>query len=255
MRSSWSRSIAIAILDSDKKVVTEHSQYIGRAPRLPVDSIGLAVVSLAADDELAASLALLSPDERDRAARIPNRDVRRRYVLARAALREALGVRTTRRPGALRFEYGERGKPRLAGPGPEFNLSHSGDLAVIAVSDRGPVGVDLERLRPRRRVDLMARRILAPPERERFERTAVADRAELLLRCWTAKEAVAKALGDGLAIAPRRIAVRPAGPGRAVADVAADPDGPCRDGAAAIPVYWLEGLDRAVGAVAGPLLT
>ncbi|HEU4461895.1 MAG TPA: hypothetical protein VFR75_04810 [Solirubrobacterales bacterium] len=79
-------------------------------------------------------------------------------VASQSALREILG-RYLGLPGEeLRFEAGEYGKPRLADPEAElaFNLSHSGALALVAVASR-EVGVDVERIRPKRPVDFYRR--------------------------------------------------------------------------------------------------
>jgi 4'-phosphopantetheinyl transferase len=194
--------------------------------------------------------AVLSRDELDRAARIPDGRLRRRYVVGRVALRRLLGERLGIAPAELRFDYGERGKPSLGGAGVSFNLSHSGDLALIAICDRGAIGVDLERLRPRPRLDLLARRVLTDDERELLNRARGAGAgARWFLRCWTAKEAVAKAFGFGLALAPSRINVVPDGANRAIAEVAPAASKPLPAGAQALQVQWLPGLEHAVAAV------
>src|SRR5439155_24396951 len=75
---------------------------------------------------------------------------RRRFLLRRRVLRALLGWYSTTRPARLRFQYNRYRKPSLAGQttvGPiQFNLAHSADLAVIAVTRGREVGVDVERL-------------------------------------------------------------------------------------------------------------
>jgi phosphopantetheinyl transferase len=68
------------------------------------------------------------------------------------ALKQVLAVYLGRKPEQIRLQEGEHGKPRLADPEQRlrFNLSHSGGLALVAVSGELEVGVDLERLRPKR---------------------------------------------------------------------------------------------------------
>lgn len=193
---------------------------------------------------------LLSRDELDRVARMRDEQARRRYVVGRATLRRLLGARLGTAPEKLRFDYGERGKPTLADSGLSFNLSHSGEMGLIAISEHRAVGVDIEQLRPRRRLDLLARRVLTGSERELLERAHhVGLGAWGLLRFWTAKEAVAKALGFGLALAPSRIAVVPDGFNRALAEVAPAASAILPDGAKPLRVDWLSGLDHAVAAV------
>lgn len=141
---------------------------------------------------LAAFEALLSEDERERAARLTDRS---RWIVARAALRTVLARELAVAPGALRFALGPHGKPELPGTSLRFNLSHSGDRAVIAVAGV-EVGVDVERTA--RRSSAVERTLTAA------ERAALtgADRHVELLRVWCRKEALAKALGGGLGWAP-----------------------------------------------------
>lgn len=83
--------------------------------------------------------------ERARALRLP--EARRRWVAARWALRLVLGSYLGRDPAAIELRFGAHGKPALAGnESLRFNLSHSGELAVIAVSGEREVGVDVQRL-------------------------------------------------------------------------------------------------------------
>ena len=136
--------------------------------------------------------ALLSEDERERAARLADGA---RWVVARAALRTVLARELSVAPSELRFALGPHGKPELPGAELRFNLSHSGDRAVIAVA-RVEVGIDVERTA--RRSHAIERTLAAG------ERAAIgdADRHVELLRIWCRKEALAKAIGGGLGWAP-----------------------------------------------------
>ena len=155
------------------------------------------LASAAADDD-----PLLDDPERTRAARFAFERDRRRYVAAHVALRRLLGQRLQRPPGSLRFEAGAFGKPRLHGePRCAFSLSHSGDQALIALSD-DEIGVDLEQLRPLSDLGALARQCLAPRERFHFDATPLAERELAFLRAWTRKEACLKALGTGLQVEP-----------------------------------------------------
>src|SRR5215203_4666663 len=79
-------------------------------------------------------------------------------------LRRVLGQYLDAEPSDGELELGERDKPRLrAGKGIEFNLSHSQNLALVAVAER-PVGVDIELIRPRRDLPRLAERALGPEE-------------------------------------------------------------------------------------------
>jgi 4'-phosphopantetheinyl transferase len=145
--------------------------------------------------------ALLSADEQARAARFRAARDRRRYTIARGMLRAILGKYLATDPGGLEFAYGPRGKPELAGAGQDvqFNLSHSGELALCAVTRGRRVGVDLEQVRPLENAGPIARRFFAPAEVAAFEHLPEAAKLEGFFNCWTRKEAYIKALGDGLA--------------------------------------------------------
>lgn len=140
--------------------------------------------------------ALLSSGDLRRAESIAGARQRALWVAARAGLRGVLGRYLDRDPAALRLR--ESGKPRLEPRSPlRFNLSHSGDVALLAVASERELGVDVEELDRSRDVDALARRMLLAAER-----AAVAeadDRALAYYRHWVAKEAYVKATGRGLA--------------------------------------------------------
>ena len=106
------------------------------------------------DSSLLPEWGVLDEAERARAVRFVRPRDRRRFIICRGALRLVLGQLVGGPPAAITFRFGRGGKPELAGPRPpgnvpllHFNVSHSDDLALIAVSLDGEVGVDVERLR------------------------------------------------------------------------------------------------------------
>ena len=147
--------------------------------------------------------ALLSPAERERAARFARAADGRRWAAARAILRALLGAYTCMDPRALRFTEGAHGKPALGGARLRFNLSHSGDVALFAFALDREVGVDVEL--PRRAVDhvAIARRILGDAEAERLEALDAPEREREFLRAWVRWEAVLKCRGTGIGGAER----------------------------------------------------
>ena len=149
--------------------------------------------------DLANLLALLSADERQRADRYRFDGDRERYVVGRAHLRSLLASLGAGPAADIRFAYGDQGKPWLpVRPELRFNLSHAGDVSLVAVA-RADVGVDLEPLVPRRRLDDVAERFFSPTERSALARLAADERPAAVLRCWCRKEAYLKARGEGLA--------------------------------------------------------
>jgi len=144
---------------------------------------------------------VLSPDEHARAARLIIPDKRRRFVAARVGLRLILGLATQRRPDALAFGYGASGKPYLVdAPWCEFNLAHSADVALVAVSQR-PVGVDIEQVRPLPSLSEMAQIAFSPEEQTQLHALDVEQRVSAFFRTWTRKEALMKAHGAGFKLA------------------------------------------------------
>jgi 4'-phosphopantetheinyl transferase len=149
--------------------------------------------------ETAALEAALSADERRRAASFVFAPDRRRFIVGRGRMRQILSRYVALPPEALYFHYGAHGKPALsaARSAPCFNLSHSGGLAALAVAGCD-VGIDIEEVRP---VDgAVAERFFSARENAALRGLRGADWRDAFYRCWTRKEAVAKALGKGLSL-------------------------------------------------------
>lgn len=144
--------------------------------------------------------ALLDDEERARAARFVRPPDRRRFVLAHAGLRLFLARCLDIDPTAVHYENGVHGKPRLGSglPSLEFNLSHSGGLGVIAVARNRSVGVDVEQVRDMSDALSIADTHFSAAEREVLRSLPPAERRDAFFRCWTRKEAVIKAVGEGL---------------------------------------------------------
>jgi len=145
---------------------------------------------------------LLSPDERARASRFVFERDRRRFIAARAALRSILAECAGIGPRQVAFYYTPSGKPGLAGDLErselQFNLSHSGALALIAVVRRAALGVDVECLSRRVDYEGIAKRFFSERERRALESLDGSKRKRGFFDCWTRKEAFVKALGEGL---------------------------------------------------------
>lgn len=153
-------------------------------------------------DASAGLVATLTGEERSRCARLRFERDRRRFVIAHGALRDLLGRYLGTRPGLVRFEYNAFGKPELCpefGRRLRFNLSHSANLALIAIAADAEVGVDVEHIRPSPEYADIARRFFSPAEVDRLNRVPGHLHAEAFLACWTRKEAYVKARGKGLA--------------------------------------------------------
>jgi 4'-phosphopantetheinyl transferase len=141
---------------------------------------------------------LLSPKERDRAARFRSAGDRAVYTAVHGALRELLGGLIGADPASLRFRTERGGRPVLEGDGPQFSISRAKGAALVAVSAGGPVGADIELIAPRRFDDAVAKRFFAPAERRMLEGLPREDRTRAFFRIWTRKEALLKAQGKGI---------------------------------------------------------
>jgi len=149
---------------------------------------------------LAALAALLSDDERARASRFIPETSRRQFIAAHGQMRQVLGALLHQDPTGLRFTAGAHGKPSLVGGELHFNLSHSGGLALLAVTRDQETGVDIEATTRKVEIDKLAPRFFAPAEAAALADLPEAARVRAFFNIWTRKEAYIKACGLGLAL-------------------------------------------------------
>ena len=189
-------------------------------------------------------LAVLSAHERQRAERFVFPRDSRRFRAAHVALRLALAERIGVNAGAIRFVEGPFGKPAIEGePACAFNLTHSGDVALIALADGAEIGVDAEVMRVVDDATALARRHFTTAECAQLEHAAESQRDLVFLRCWTRKEACLKAIGSGLSIAPETFEAGADGASRQVRIE-------MPQGVAAVEVHTLETMPGIVAAIA-----
>ncbi len=150
----------------------------------------------------------LSEEERVRASRLHFGIDRERFIAAHVALRRALAEQSALRADTLCLVCGPFGKPWMPErPRIRFSLSHSHALALIAVGTRGPLGADVEHLRPVPDALTLAERHFTPREYEALLALPAARRGLAFLTCWTRKEACLKAIGLGLRVRPDTVEV------------------------------------------------
>lgn len=133
-----------------------------------------------------------------------------RPALGRQPLLHVLAAYLDCAESAVVLESEEHGRPRLAAGAAhplDFNWSHSGGDALIAIGRGVRLGVDVERLRPRPRLLEIARRYFGELEFSLLEQLPESDRLPAFLGIWTAKEAVLKALGRGIAFGLDRVGI------------------------------------------------
>jgi 4'-phosphopantetheinyl transferase len=161
-----------------------------------------------AEIPLGVAMECLIDEEKLRAARFHFAHDAAHWAACRAALRQILARETGIAPREVPLVYSEFGKPVLAAPFGrlQFNLSHCPDLAILALSDSGPVGVDLESLE--RAPDLLeCVDSFCHPEEIASLPHGSEERSVQLLHLWTAKEAVLKSLGTGMSHPPETVRI------------------------------------------------
>lgn len=153
---------------------------------------------------------LLSLDEQQRAARLLDPRKAQAFIVARARLRQILASYLSVDPAQISFTYGEQGKPALLSPATilTFNLSHSGDLALLAVAQGMEVGVDIEKIEPSLDYQRLAARFFSSEENAALMAAPKARRRRMFYRLWTKKEAQLKGAGGGFSAPPGRTSVR-----------------------------------------------
>ncbi len=170
----------------------------------------------------------LNDDELRRANRFRTAALRRRFVAGRGALRAILASYLDCDAGGVVFSYGNHGKPRLAqATGLEFNLAHTADLALCAVTLGRAVGVDVEEVRRLDNAERIIGRFFSEVERAEFLARPESERLEAFYRGWSRKEAFLKATGTGLATQLDSFDVS-LGPRASLLRVGDDPDEPAR---------------------------
>jgi len=153
---------------------------------------------------IAACRALLPAEEIARAERFYFERDRRRFLVSHGMVRTVLGQYLGLKPKQLQFIHGPKGKPDLAPEwnalGIRFNLSHSGDFALMGVSPGLVMGIDIEQIRIDFGGQEIAERFFSRFEVDTLLSLPEHQRAEAFFYCWTRKEAYIKAQGDGLSL-------------------------------------------------------
>ncbi|MFZ0451001.1 MAG: 4'-phosphopantetheinyl transferase superfamily protein [Desulfatiglandaceae bacterium] len=145
--------------------------------------------------------AMLSPEERERIGRYRNPRLRKRMAVARSWVRVILGHYLAMDPAAICFRANSHEKPALKGDAAQslaFNLSHSENIMLLAVSNGQPVGIDLEVIKEISDLPALAGRYFSPDEQVSLDQSPGPERTSGFYRIWTRKEACLKAWGIGL---------------------------------------------------------
>lgn len=156
--------------------------------------------------------AILNAAEQEQAARFRFDKDARHWKACRTGLKAILADALGTGAGELRLEFEEYGKPFLAAPHAElhFNLSHCHDLALVVLNLDGPVGIDIEPA-DRGKSLIGCEQAFCHPDELASLPDEMKVRAAMLLDLWTCKEALLKALGTGMSLAPETVSLIPPG--------------------------------------------
>jgi 4'-phosphopantetheinyl transferase len=145
---------------------------------------------------------MLSPNEREKAGKFFFEKDRMRFIAARGTLRHILGLYLNENPGQIQFDYTAFGKPLLKSDSNlkkyYFNLSHSENLALFAITGNGSIGIDIEYIRYDVDIESIISRFFSEREILMIQRYIGEKQQEVFFQFWTRKEAFLKATGKGL---------------------------------------------------------
>lgn len=141
----------------------------------------------------------LDSDELERADRFHFPHHRQRFTITHGLLRKILGQYTHQLPENIEFSRGARGKPFLKNNPDhiQFNLSHSDEVAVVALTKEHEIGVDIEKVEPQYN-EGVAKRFFAEKEYQEIIALPEAEQVQAFYQLWACKEALIKAVGEGL---------------------------------------------------------
>jgi 4'-phosphopantetheinyl transferase len=145
----------------------------------------------------------ITVDEKNRATRYISGKKSREFIITRSALRNIIGYVLNENPKRIGFDYTSSGMPLLDANWSHtdiiFNVSHSHDLAVIAVSIKNIIGIDIEKVHEDIEYEKLSRRFFSELEYKQIMDFNEESRLDAFFATWTRKEALVKATGTGIA--------------------------------------------------------
>lgn len=160
------------------------------------------------DEQLNNFFALLDPEEQARAQRFHFKKDRKHFIASHGILRKLLSAYLTVAPQALNFSYTDFGKPFLTDHSElQFNLSHSQNVALFAMTLNHSVGVDIENINRECDMDAIAQRYFSAREYSILKNLSGTEKIQTFFNGWARKEAYLKAHGQGLSYSLDKVEV------------------------------------------------
>lgn len=147
---------------------------------------------------------ILSSNERERVDRLRSENDKKRFIISRGQLRKSLSSYLKVSPSNITFSYNKYGKPSIRSEhnleNIKFNVSHSKNLVVYAITQNREVGIDLEYIRGVSHADKIVRRYFGEEESEFYYSQPENEKELAFFTLWTRKEAYSKARGMGIGL-------------------------------------------------------
>jgi 4'-phosphopantetheinyl transferase len=193
----------------------QHVTWATAPPTLNADRNEVHIWRVKANEfNTAMLMACVSEVERARAECFRLPASRMEFIVARGFTRLILGRYLSILPGAVRLREGQHGKPELAsrvsGRRLTFNLSHSRGVILAAITVDQEVGIDIEFVDSRVHFSEIARIVFSPAENRWLSHSLNDKGPRKYFQCWTRKEALLKAMGEGLSDKIRQVEIVPA---------------------------------------------
>lgn len=154
-------------------------------------------------------LSLLSEEEKKRSAKFVRQDLQKKYVKTRGVLRTILASHLNNDPQKIIIKTTEHGKPFVSDKDVYFNLSHTGNKFVIAVSNCSHVGVDIEQYKHRNSLSALVEKCFSETEANYWNALPANQQTEIFFRFWVRKEAFVKAVGRGIGLGLNQCSINP----------------------------------------------
>ena len=151
----------------------------------------------------------LNDEEKQRALKFARLDLQKKFVKTRGVLRQILASYLDLKPQKIIIKTANYGKPYLTNGTLNFNLSHTGNQFVIAVSDTGDVGIDIEQYRDKKSISGLVKKCFSKVEQDYWNNLSEQQKNIMFYRFWVRKESFVKAVGRGIALGLDQCIINP----------------------------------------------
>ena len=152
---------------------------------------------------------LLNDEERKKASTFGRQDLQQKYIKTRGIVRKILASYLNAAPQKIKIKTGEYGKPFVSNAEVFFNLSHTGNKFVIAVSNCTEVGVDIEQCKYRKSLSVLVEKCFSNTEITFWNALPEEEKTQMFFHFWVRKEAFVKAVGRGIGVGLNQCSIDP----------------------------------------------